>query len=128
MELWILFRGDNGYSGLTENNMAGIVQDLTDSTFDATVKTGVTLVDFWAPWCPPCRMQGPIVEKIAGNVGGRAVVAKVNVDEQGESAAKYGVSNIPTIVILKDGKEVSRFVGLQSEDTLRAGLDAACGL
>jgi thioredoxin 1 len=71
-------------------------------------------------------MQGPIVEKLAASVADKALVAKLNVDEQGASAAKYGVSNIPTLIILKDGKEVKRFVGLQNEDALRAGLDAAC--
>ncbi|MDR1745258.1 MAG: thioredoxin [Planctomycetota bacterium] len=104
--------------------MAGKVKDLTDATFDATVSQGVTLVDFWAPWCPPCRMQGPIVEKLADSFDGKAVIAKVNVDEQANAAAKYGVSNIPTLVILKDGKEVKRFVGLQNEEALRSGVDA----
>ncbi len=104
--------------------MSGKVRDLTDSTFDAAVNKGVALVDFWAPWCPPCRTQGPIVEKLADSFGGKALIAKVNVDEQEDSAAKYGVSNIPTLVILKDGKEVRRFVGLQKEDVLRSGLSA----
>lgn len=103
--------------------MAGKVKDLTDSTFDATVSSGVTLVDFWAPWCPPCRMQGPIVEKLAESFDGKAVVAKVNVDEEAQSATKFGVSNIPTLVILKDGKEVKRFVGLQQEAELASVLD-----
>lgn len=105
--------------------MAGKVKELTDSTFEATVSTGVTLVDFWAPWCPPCRAQGPIVEKLADSYDGKAVVAKVNVDEQGAAAAKYGVSSIPTLVLLKDGKEVKRFVGLQQEADLSAALDGS---
>ncbi len=104
--------------------MAGKVKDLTDSNFDAAVSKGVSLVDFWAPWCPPCRMQGPIVENLANSFGGKALFAKVNVDEQENAAAKYGVSNIPTLVILKDGKEVQRFVGLQKEEALRSGLSA----
>ena len=104
--------------------MAGKVKDLTDSTFEATVSSGVTLVDFWAPWCPPCRAQGPIVEKVADSFDGKAVVAKVNVDEEAESASKYGVSSIPTMVILKDGKEVKRFVGLQQESELTDSLNS----
>ena len=104
--------------------MAGKVKDLTDSTFEATVSTGVTLVDFWAPWCPPCRAQGPIVERLADDFDGKAVVAKVNVDEQGLAATKYGVASIPTLVILKDGKEVQRFVGLQQEADLSSALDS----
>ncbi|MCD8352038.1 MAG: thioredoxin [Planctomycetaceae bacterium] len=104
--------------------MAGNAKDLTNSTFDDAVSTGVTLVDFWAPWCPPCKMQGPIVEKLADSYNGKALVAKVNVDEEGEAAGKYGVASIPTIVVLKDGKEVQRFVGLQQEPTLASALDS----
>lgn len=104
--------------------MAGKVKELTDANFTATVREGVTLVDFWAPWCPPCRAQGPIVEKLANAFDGKAVVAKVNVDEEGESATKYGVSSIPTLVVLKDGKEVKRFVGLQQEEDLTDVLNA----
>ena len=105
--------------------MAGKVKDLTDSNFKATVGTGVTLVDFWAPWCPPCRAQGPIVEKLADSFDGKAVVAKVNVDEEGETAQAYGVASIPTIVLLKDGKEVKRFVGLQQEQDLADAMSAS---
>lgn len=104
--------------------MAGKVKELTDSTFDATVSSGVTLVDFWAPWCAPCRMQGPIVEKLADRFDGRALVAKVNVDEQGEAAAKYGVQSIPTMVVLKNGQEMKRLVGLHQEDDLAGELEA----
>lgn len=104
--------------------MAGKVKDLTDSTFDATVSSGVTLVDFWAPWCPPCRMQGPIVEKLADSFDGKAVVAKVNTDEEAVAATKFGVASIPTLVIMKDGKEVKRFVGLQQEEVLASELNS----
>ena len=104
--------------------MAGKVKDLTDSTFDTAVSAGVTLVDFWAPWCPPCRAQGPIVEKLAGDFDGKALVAKVNVDEEAQAATKYGVASIPTLVILKDGKEVKRFVGLRQEDELVEALNS----
>lgn len=104
--------------------MAGKVKDLTDSTFQATVSTGVTLVDFWAPWCPPCRMQGPIVEKLADEIDGKAVIAKVNVDEEAEAAANFGVASIPTLVLMKDGKEVKRFVGLQQQADLAAAINS----
>ena len=104
--------------------MSGKIQDLTDSTFETAVGTGVSLVDFWAPWCPPCRAQGPIVEKLADSFEGKAMIAKVNVDEQAAAASKFGVASIPTIVILKDGKEVKRFVGLRQEDELTAALDS----
>lgn len=103
--------------------MAGKVKDLTDSTFDTAVSTGVTLVDFWAPWCPPCKMQGPIVEKLADSYDGKALIAKVNVDEETQASTKYGVASIPTLVLMKDGKEVTRFVGLQQEQQLMTALD-----
>jgi thioredoxin 1 len=106
-------------------HMAGKAKELTDSTFDATVSAGVTLVDFWAPWCPPCRMQGPVVEKLAASFDGRAVVAKINTDEQAQTAGKFGVSSIPTLLIMKEGKEVKRLVGLQQEEVLVGELNAA---
>lgn len=106
--------------------MAGKVKDLTDSTFDAAISTGVSLVDFWATWCPPCRMQGPIIEKLAETLDGKAMVAKVDVDQNNETAGKFEVSSIPTLIIFKNGKEVKRFVGVQQEtalaDAVRANL------
>lgn len=104
--------------------MAGKVKDLTDSTFQDAVSTGVSLVDFWAPWCGPCRMQGPIVEKVAETLDGKAMVAKVNVDEHGEAASKFNVSSIPTLVVMKDGKEVKRFIGVQQENDLTDAIEA----
>ncbi len=105
--------------------MAGQVRELNDATFTPAVSAGVTLVDFWAPWCGPCRLQGPIVEELAGQYDGKAVVAKVNVDEVAEAPAKFGVSSIPTLVVLKDGKEITRFVGVSSGAELSAAIDAA---
>jgi len=73
------------------------VTDLTDANFSETIGSGITLVDFWAPWCGPCMMQGPIVEKVAESVGDKATVAKMNVDEAQQSAAQFGIRSIPTI-------------------------------
>mgnify|MGYP002683348384 CR=1 FL=1 len=83
---------------------AGIIE-LNDSNFDAEAKAGVVLIDFWAPWCGPCRMQTPILEQIAGQVEG-AKIAKLNVDEAPALAAKFGVMSIPTLIVLKDGQPV----------------------
>jgi len=100
-----------------------MAREITDATFDETIKSGVTLVDFWAPWCGPCQMQGPIVDKIAEAYGDKATVGKINVDDNPETAAKFGVMSIPTIIIFKDGEKVKQFVGVQSEDTLKAVID-----
>lgn len=101
---------------------------LTDADFDGKTSSGVALVDFWATWCPPCRMQGPIVEKIAEAYAGRVFVAKLDVDSSGKVAGRLGIQSIPTLILFKDGKEVERMVGLQPEQRLRAELDKALGM
>ena len=104
--------------------MAEGLVELTGSTYEDAVKSGVVLVDFWAPWCGPCKMQTPILEKVAAAVGDKAVIAKVNVDENPELAAKYGIRSIPTIIILKDGENKQQLVGLQQEAALISAIDA----
>ncbi len=76
------------------------------------------MVDFWATWCMPCRMVAPVVEEIADETAGRAYVGKVNVDEQGELAARYRVSSIPTLIVFENGREVRRTVGAQDKEAL----------
>ena len=99
---------------MADNN----VKELDDSTFAEDVASGVSVVDFWAPWCGPCRMQGPIVEDVAAKVGSSATVAKVNVDDSPQTAARFQIRSIPTIVVLKDGELVKQFSGVQSAETL----------
>lgn len=94
------------------------VLDLTESTFDAAVADGTTLVDFWAPWCGPCRMMAPVLHDLAGHFGDALRIAKVNVDDSPHLAAKFRVQGIPLLVILRDGKEVGRLVGLQPKDAI----------
>jgi thioredoxin 1 len=97
--------------------------ELSEATFTKTIQSGVTLVDFWAPWCGPCKMQIPILEKVAEAVGDRAVIAKLNVDDAPAVASQYGVRGIPTLILFKDGEEVNRFVGVQQESTLLPAIE-----
>ena len=92
--------------------------ELTEASFDDAVKSGTVLIDFRAPWCGPCRMQGPILDDVAEQVGDAATVAKVNVDEAPGVAAKFGVRSIPTLIILKDGEVDKQFVGVQQASVL----------
>ncbi len=92
--------------------------NLTNDNFDETVKEGVTLVDFFAPWCGPCRMIAPTIEEIAEDFDGRATIAKVNADEEQFLTTKYNVKSIPNILIFKDGEEVDQLVGAASKDAL----------
>lgn len=108
--------------------MAGNLLDLTAENFDATIASGVTLVDFWATWCGPCQMQTPILEQqVIPAVAGRAKVGKVNVDDARDLAVRYGVKSIPALFIFKDGQVVQQFVGLQRGDALVKAIDAAAG-
>lgn len=96
---------------------------VTTSNFNETVAEGVTLVDFWAPWCGPCKTQLPIVEGLAEEYAGKATIAKVNVDENGEIAGQFGISSIPTLLVFKDGQPVEKMVGLQSKENLASKLN-----
>ena len=94
------------------------VKHLTSADFEEVTSKGTVLIDFWATWCGPCRMLGPILDQVAAEVGDDAVIAKVNVEEEQELAAKFGVRSIPAIFILKDGEVVKDFVGLKDKSTL----------
>jgi thioredoxin 1 len=100
---------------------------VTDETFEELVLGAQlpVMVDFWAPWCGPCRMVAPVVEELARAYDGRAVVAKINTDENGHTPSRYGIMGIPTLILFKDGEEVDRIVGFAPRKTLEERLQAA---
>jgi thioredoxin 1 len=98
--------------------------ELTSENFDSTVANGVTMVDFWAPWCGPCRMIAPIIDELAEEFEGKATIAKVNTDEQQDIAVKFGIRSIPTILFFKDGEVVDQMVGAASKDVFAEKLNA----
>jgi len=102
---------------------------VTDDTFEAEViKAKIpALVDFWAPWCSPCRMVAPLVEELATEYEGKVLFAKVDVDENPKMANKYGIMSIPTLLIFKGGNPVSHIVGFRPKSELKKSLDAALG-
>jgi len=95
-----------------------------DDSFDKEILNGVVpvLVDFWAPWCGPCQTMGPIISELAEEMNGKVKIGKLNVEENPETAQKFSVMSIPTLIIFKNGKEIKRLVGLQAKETLKEEL------
>jgi thioredoxin 1 len=107
----------------------GKAAEFTDANFQAEVlqSTEPVLVDFWAPWCGPCRMIGPVIEELATEYNGSVKVGKVNIDDNPGPAQAYNVMNIPTLLLFHKGEVVDRFVGVQPKSKLQQALDAAKG-
>ena len=106
--------------------MSQYITEVTDATFETNVISSKlpVLVDFWAPWCGPCKMIAPVLEKLAVEYKNKVRIAKVNVDDSPETATSYGVSAIPTLLLIKDGQVKEQLVGFQSEPQLRKLLDS----
>jgi thioredoxin 1 len=100
-----------------------MVIDLTEETFDQAVRSGLVVVDLWAPWCVPCRQVAPIIEALSSEYDGKATFYKINIDEQKAPAVKHQVMGIPTLLIFKDGRLVDRMVGAMPKDKIRVAVE-----
>lgn len=94
------------------------IQTATDANFDELIKSGTVLVDFWAAWCGPCRMLGPVLEDIDQKTAGRLKIVKLNVDKHGDIAGRYRIMSLPTMILFKDGVEAEKIIGYQSKKAL----------
>ncbi|MEZ4387838.1 MAG: thioredoxin [Candidatus Krumholzibacteriia bacterium] len=103
-------------SNVMQFNASNFANEVTESSQPV-------LVDFWAPWCGPCKMIGPVIEELAGDYAGKVKVGKVNVDDNQQLAAQFGIRGIPTVMLFKGGKMVGSFVGLQQKGDLAAAID-----
>jgi thioredoxin 1 len=102
---------------------SALIEHLTAQNFANKTKNGIVLVDFWADWCMPCKMMAPILNEVAEATEDKATVYKLNVDEQQQVAAKYGIRNIPTMILFKDGKEVERIIGVKPKDYIVSSIE-----
>jgi thioredoxin 1 len=101
------------------------IKTLTDKNFQNQIKDGVILVDFWASWCMPCKMMAPVLNEMANELSGNRYIGKLNVEEYQSVSAKYNVRGIPTMILFKNGKEISRFVGIKPKAVLLKQINQA---
>ena len=99
--------------------------NLTTANFEESTSKGVALIDFWATWCGPCKMLTPVIDQLASEYEGRALVAKINCEEEPDLVQKFGIRSIPALYVLKDGEVVENFVGVRSKEDLAKALDEA---
>ncbi|MES2272863.1 MAG: thioredoxin [Chlamydiota bacterium] len=97
----------------------GNIKHLTDQDFEHAIAAGVTLVDFHANWCGPCRMLAPVLEQVAKEIKGKAVIGKIDIDTEQKVAAQFQITSVPTMILFKDGKEKGRLVGLRNAESVK---------
>ncbi len=103
--------------------MTGQIKKLTDDNFESEIASGITLVDFFAEWCGPCRMMTPILEQIASENYKEAVIAKLDIDSEQKTSSQFQVTSVPTLILFKDGKEINRLVGLRDAKAIKEFID-----
>lgn len=102
-----------------------LIKKLTDASFSKETASGIILVDFYAEWCGPCRMMSPILEQVASELQGEAVIAKLDIDSEQKTAGQFRVTSVPTLVLFKNGKEVNRLIGLRDADDIKEFIKSA---
>ncbi len=105
--------------------MANQITVLNDDSFEQATKSGVVLVDFFADWCGPCKALVPILDELSSEMSGKAVIAKLDIDQGSNTASKYQVTSVPTLILFKDGNEVGRLVGLREKDDIKAMIETS---
>ena len=125
--IWAFYKRYKALKNYDPANDSNKLVILTDQNFQKTISKGVTLVDFWAEWCTPCKIQGPIVSDVAEEMSDKAKIAKLDVQTHQVAAKKLGIRNIPTIIIFKDGKVFRQLVGVKPKGVLTKALKEALG-
>ncbi len=105
--------------------MADFIKHFSDNEFQTQIKKGIVLVDFHANWCGPCRTLAPVLEQVAKDVQGRAVIGKIDIDNEQRTAAQFQITSVPTMILFKEGKEVGRLIGLRSADAVKEFINSA---
>ncbi len=123
--VWAFYKRYKSLKNYNPANDSDKLVLLTDLNFKKTIAKGVTLVDFWAEWCTPCKIQGPIVSEVADELSDKATIAKLDVQTNQKTAQQLGIRNIPTIIIFKDGKMAQQFVGVKTKSVLVKAVNKA---
>ena len=124
----LIFNARQKMKSLKDVKESENIKVFTDQNFQNKIKNGMVLVDFWASWCMPCKMMVPVLNEVAEEVNGKVTIAKVNVDEQKATAAKFGIRSIPTMILFQNGREVKRIVGVKTKDYLLKEFDRRINL